>query len=314
MYNNKRITVALPAYNEEALIGKVLAAMPSFVDTVIVVDDGSTDSTVAIATSHNAIVVSHKKNSGVGASFQTGVRKALEVGSDIMVNIDADNQFNPADIVQLLDPIIEGRADFVTASRFKDRNYYPVMSKVKFYGNLFMSKFISKLTGQEFYDVSCGFRAFSKETLLKLNLYGKFTYTHETFLTLVFQDTHILEIPVKIRGTREIGKSKVASNVIAYGWRTSKIILRTYRDYMPLKLFSFVALFFMAIAMCTGGFTLYHFIGTGTFSPYKWVAFLSVATFGFSVLNVLAGFIMESLSNMRRNQEKILYFLKRASF
>lgn len=231
-----------------------------------------------------------------------------------MVNIDADNQFNPADIEQLITPIIDGKADFVSASRFKDRNYYPVMSRVKFYGNLFMSKFISKLTGQEFYDVSCGFRAFSKDTLLKLNLYGRFTYTHETFLTLVFQDTHILEIPVKIRGTREIGESKVASNVIAYGWRTSKIILRTYRDYMPFKLFSFVALIFMSIALSTGAFTMYNFIGNGTFSPYKWVAFVSAAAFGLSILNFLAGFIMESLSNMRRNQEKILYFLKRSSF
>ena len=105
--------------------------MPTYVDCVLVVNDGSTDRTAEIAKSHGAIVVSHITNRGVGASLQTGISRALESGCDILVNIDADNQFNPADIEKLINPIVESKADLVTASRFKIKEYLPKMSKMK---------------------------------------------------------------------------------------------------------------------------------------------------------------------------------------
>jgi len=314
MLNGKSISVVIPAYNEEVLIGKVLHSIPDYVDKVIVIDDGSSDRTAEIAASHNAVVVSHGVNQGVGMSLQSGINKVLELGSDIMVNIDADNQFDTRDIEKLARPIAEDKADFVTASRFKDKQLYPVMSRVKFWGNKLVSFIVSSIVGTKFYDVSCGFRAYSKDTLHRLNLHGKFTYTHETILLLNFQHARLLEIPVKVRGTREVGKSRIASNVLRYGIRTLRIILQTYRDYDPFKLFSFIGAVFLCIGIISGAFVANHYRLTGSFSPYKWAGFLAGSCLFLFVVSVLMGFIIESLSGMRRNQEKILYLLKKMNY
>jgi glycosyltransferase involved in cell wall biosynthesis len=311
MLKGKTIAVVLPAFNEEMLIGKVLQAIPAFVDSVIVVDDGSSDRTVEIAKFHNAVVISHGINRGVGMSLQSGIMRVLEIGSDIMVNIDADNQFDTADIEKIVMPITEDKADFVTASRFKDEQMYPLMSKAKLWGNKLVSVIVSTIIGTKFYDVSCGFRAYSKDTLLRLNLHGKFTYTHETILLLSFQNIRLMEVPVKVRGTREIGESRIASNIIRYGFKTLRIILQTYRDYDPFRMFTFIGGFFLVTALMSGSFVSFHFLSTGFFSPYKWVGFL----FGGSLLMfigfVLMGFVIESLSVIRKNQDKMLYYLKK---
>lgn len=313
MIKGKTVAVVIPAFNEELLIGKVLQSIPSFVDNVIVIDDGSADRTAEIALSHNAIVICHGMNRGVGMSLQSGINKVLEIGSDIMVNIDADNQFDTADIETVVMTIAEDKADFVTASRFKDKQMYPVMSKVKFWGNKLVSFIVSTIIGTKFYDVSCGFRAYSKDTLLRLNLHGKFTYTHETILLLSFQNIRLMEVPVKVRGMREIGESRIASNVIRYGFKTLRIILQTYRDYDPFSMFSFIGGFFLIAAMISGSFVACHFFSTGAFSPYKWVGFLSGGSLLVFMGFVLMGFVIESLSVIRKNQEKILYQLKKAN-
>jgi glycosyltransferase involved in cell wall biosynthesis len=310
MLNNQTIAVVVPAYNEERQIGQVIQSMPEFVDHILVIDDGSSDKTVEIAQNHGAKIVSHKKNQGVGAAFNTGVKTILNMEVDIMVNIDADGQFNPADIKKLLTPIIEKKADFVTASRFIDKAYQPKMSKVKFWGNKFMSRFISRLTKQKFYDVSCGFRAYSKETLLRLNLFGDFTYTQESFIDLAFKNMTILEVPVHVRGKREYGKSKVAANLFRYGIQTLKIIIRTFRDYKPFRLFGYLSLITFLIGLGFAVFLGSHYIEAKAFSPHKWAGFTAGFFWVITLLFLLIGFVMDMFARMRQNQEEILFQLK----
>lgn len=307
MYKGKQITVSIPALNEEENISKVLTGLPDIVDNVIVINDGSTDRTQEIAEQHDAIVVNHKVNKGVGAAFHSAVKKALEIGTDILVTIDADGQFNSNDIVKLAAPIAESTADFVTASRFKDKTLYPIMPKSKFWGNLMMSRLISKLTKQRFYDVSCGFRAYNKEALLRLNLFGQFTYTQEVFIDLAFKKMVIEEVPSKVRGVREIGKSRVASNLFRYGIQTFKIIIRTYRDYKPFTLFGILGLISLVIGLGFVGFLFTHFIQTGEFTPYKWTGFTGGFFVGISLIFFLLGFILDMFTRMRMNQEELLY-------
>ncbi len=310
MLNNKTIAVVVPAYNEEKQIGSVLDSIPDYVDKIILVDDGSQDRTSEIGRDKGAYVVSHSINKGVGSAFQTGVKKAIEQDYDIMVNIDADGQFNPDDIIKLVEPILNKSADFVTASRFKDKSLIPVMPKTKLLGNKFMSWFISKLTKQKFFDVSCGFRAYSKDTLLKLNLFGEFTYTQETFIDLAFKKATIKEIPVKVRGSREFGKSRVASNLYKYAFQTLKIILRTFRDYKPFRLFGFFSLILFMVGFGFGLFLFIHYVQTGEFSPYKWTGFTSGFFLMLSLSFLLIGFILDMFARMRVNQEEIMYHLR----
>ena len=310
------LVIALPALNESATIGTVLDSIPDTYPginkvTKLVIDDGSTDNTKVISISKGAMVISHQQNKGVGAAFQTAVKTALDLNADIMVNIDSDGQFNPTDIGKIINPIVSDEADFVTASRFIDKAMKPQMPTVKYLGNLLMSKIVSTVTKTRFYDVSCGFRAYSQETLMRLNLFGSFTYTQETFIDLAFKGLRISEIPIPVRGVREFGKSRVASNLLKYGSNTIQIILHSVIDYRPLSVFGTLALLLLIGSLGFGLFFLLHYVITGRFSPHIWAGFVSGFLFAMGVLVIALSLLGDMLSRMRLNQEEILYNQKR---
>lgn len=311
MYRDKKVFVIIPAYNEAATIGDTIKAIPPFVDTVIVVDDGSVDASATIAAEHGALVHRHARNRGVGSAFNTGIRAARELDPDIVVNMDADGQFNPADIATLIDPIIEGTAEFVTASRFKDASLTPKMSAVKIWGNKMMSRLISSMADQTFYDVSCGFRAYSREAINHLNLFGVFTYTQESFLNFAFKGVSILEVPIPVRGKRAHGKSRVASNLFKYAYYTAKIIIRTLRDYRPFRFFAGVSLALFAGGLAFAVFLAVFHAHSGSFTPHKWAGFTAGFLVLLSALSLVLGFILDMFARMRINQEQILYQLRK---
>ncbi len=310
------LVVIIPAFNEEMTISSVIRSIPMNLPGVrktdiIVVDDGSTDRTKALALEAGAQVASHHENSGVGQSYSTGVHEALTLGADIVVNIDADGQFNANDIPLLIQPILDGKAELVTASRFKDPTKTPAMPLVRLMGNRLVSLIISLIIGRRFYDVSCGFRACSRDAALHLNLTGTFTYTQEMFLDLAFKGIHVVEVPVIVRGDREYGQAKISSNLFGYAHRALRIILRAYRDYWPWKFFSTLALLCFLLATATGGWLLYWRIHSGTFSPHIWAGFVGGFFFMLGMMFTTMGMVADMLRMIRLNAEHILYFDKR---
>ncbi|UCC38801.1 MAG: glycosyltransferase family 2 protein [Candidatus Aminicenantes bacterium] len=315
----RHLVIIIPAFNEEKGIGSILDGMPKAIESiseidVIVINDGSTDNTEKIAREKGAEVITHPYNMGLGISFRRGLERALEKGADIIANIDADGQFDPQDIPGLVFPIIKGEAEVVTASRFKSADHSPEMSKTKVLGNKLMSLIISKIVRKKFHDVSCGFRAYSRDAALRMNLFGKFTYTQETFIDLASKNISIIEIPVKVRGEREFGESKIASNLFKYGFNTLRIILSAFRDYKPLRLMFFVSLFFILIGTLSGSFFLVHYIRTGAFKPHTWAGFLSFSSFILAIFMLIAGIFMEMFSRMRMNQEQLLYLARKEHY
>ena len=311
-----KLIVIIPAYNEEKTIGTVIKSIPNKINgitklEIIVVDDGGKDRTPEIARKSGALVVSHSTNKGVGAAFQTGIDKAIELKADIILNMDADGQFNPLDIPKLIQPIIAGTADMVTASRFKDKNLVPIMPLHKKIGNRLFSNLTSFLVGQKFYDTQCGFRAYSKKAALNLNLFGKFTYTQEAFIDLASKDIKIVEIPLKIRGVREFGKSKVANNVFKYGFRALDIMIKTVRDYKPLEFFGGIGFSVFSIGFVFGLFVFAHWLRTGATSPYTSMIPIGAVFLILGFLMMFLALIADMNSRIRRNQERILYELKR---
>ena len=127
------------------------------------------------------------------------------------------------------------------------------MPRIKLWGNRMMSRLISRLAGQTFHDVSCGMRCYSRRAALHLHLLGRFTYTQEVFLNLAFKQMRIVEVPIKVRGEREYGRSRVAGSLWRYALRTAQIIFRCYRDYHPLRFFGGAALLLMLPAFGFGG-------------------------------------------------------------
>lgn len=305
-----RMTVAIPALNEEATIADVIRAIPRIPGIelleVVVVDDGSRDNTVAQARQAGARVISHGTNRGVGRAFRTALNCGLDNGSDLIVTLDADGQFDPADIGLLIEPVVAGEADFATASRFLKPELIPPMPWIKKVGNRLMSRLISVLVKRRYFDVSCGMRCYSRRAAARLYLTADYTYTQEVFLSLAFRGLRIAEVPVQIK-PRSHGTSRVASNLFRYGLQTLKIIVRCYRDHKPLKMFAFLAGLLMIPALGLGIFLLAHYIMTGAFSPHKWAAFLSISLFVLALLMIHIGMIGDMLNRHRLYLEELLH-------
>lgn len=313
-----KVLIALPALDEAASIRDVLRRLPrelAGAGTVsrLVVDDGSSDRTAAIADEEGARVVRHGRTLGVGQAFHTALEQALRHGADLLVTVDADGQFDPDQIGDLIEPILAGRADFVTGTRFAAAARPDGMPATKYWGNRFVTAILRWVTGRRLTDVSCGFRAYSREALYHLNLFGKFTYTQETILDLSFKGLRLAEVPVSVRyfpGRR----SRVAGSVRRYGVNALKIITRTARDFKPMRFFGWLGAATFLLGLTLDGWLFAYFLRNGSFSPYKFVGFVGVT---FNVAGILIfglALFADMLDRMRVNQERLLYYQRRALF
>lgn len=313
-----KLVVVIPALDEEHTIADVIKRVPSRIDGVssveiLVIDDGSTDATANRAKLAGAEVISHHRNMGVGVAFSTGIRAALRNGADFVVNMDGDGQFDPEDIPKLLEPILHSDAGFVTCTRFADPKLAPRMPLIKRWGNRMMTRLINRLAWRsKFTDVSCGFRAYTRDTLLRLNLLGDFTYTQETFLNLAAQRVTMAEVPLRIRGTREFGRSRVAGSIPKYVAHTIPIIFRTLRDLRPLLFFGTIACIVLDLGFAMGGFVFLHWLDTGHTSPYRSVLIGSAVMILLGFLLVVIALIADMLKSQRRLLEEMLYLSRKA--
>ncbi len=314
-----KLIIYIPALNEEKRIGTTLQSLPKKLKGIdeiqyLVVDDGSKDKTIEIAEKHKAIVFSHSINKGVGAAFHSGVEQSLKMGADIMLSIDADGQFDVNDIPMLLQPILDGDADFTTGNRFHKEGDRPeFMSPVKYWGNRQIAKLVSRVAGKQIRDVACGFRAYNRETLLNLNLIGKFTYTQETILDLSYKEFQLVEVPISVKYFED-RISRVANSIIRYAINTFLIIFRSYRDYRPLSFFGIAGIFIFLLGLGFDVFIFWHWTQTGTFSPYKAFGFLGGLLNLLGALTILMAILADMFDRQRITQEKILYFLKKERY
>lgn len=315
----QKLCVIIPALNEEKTIAGVVRGIPHGIQgisaiEVIVIDDGSTDKTSTLARTSGAVVIRHKHNLGLGSAFRTGLEEALRRGADIVVNMDSDGQFNPQDIPALITLIQNGMADFVTATRFAKPEYLPDMPYIKLLGNRWMTRIINFLTAKDFTDVSCGFRAYSRETALRLTLFGHFTYTQESFIDLSFKNVSMAEVPLRVRGEREHGRSRVASSLVRYGIKSATIIFRAARDYQPIYFFGLPGAVTFLLGILSGIFLLVHYLNTGQTYPYRSLVQIS------GIL-IIVGFLLLFISLLadmqHRNRVLIdenLYFARKRAF
>jgi glycosyltransferase involved in cell wall biosynthesis len=319
MSEKLRMVVIIPAYNEQPTVADVIKKIPREIEGIgsihtVVIDDGSTDETARVAREAGAEVYSFNKNKGLGAAFRQGVKVALSKGADIIVNIDGDGQFNPQHISRLIEPLIKGQADMSTASRFADPKLIPEMPWIKKWGNKRMAHLINRLCDLDLHDVSCGFRAYSRDAALRVTLLGGHTYTHEIILDLAYRGLKIVEVPIEVIGVRKSGKSKVANNVIKYGWHSALIVLKSLRDYRPMRFFGSISLVLLVLALLCGGFVLYHYLQTGSFSPYIFVAFFA-GGFGFaSLLSYITALLAGMIDRLRILQDEQLFLLRKQEY
>jgi glycosyltransferase involved in cell wall biosynthesis len=315
-----KLVVTIPALNEEKTIAQVVRGVPRDIPgidevEVIVVNDGSSDNTPIEAADAGAIVINLPGGGGLGVVFRTGFEHAMRRGADFIVNIDGDGQFNPADIAKLIRPLLDDQADFVTCSRFADPALRPQMPMVKYLGNLAVTRMINWVCGgTSFTDVSCGFRGFNREAAYRLTLFGRFTYTQETFIDLFAKGVRIIEVPLKVRGVREHGKSRIARSIFKYASNSFPIILRAMRDIQPLKFFGGIAMFLALIGVLSGGFMAGWYLWHRKTGPFTSLIPISgiFLTLGF-LLGVLA-LLADMLGRHRRISEELLYLARKRTY
>ncbi|MAG50561.1 glycosyl transferase family 2 [archaeon] len=313
---NKKIVVIIPALNEENTLGFVIRDIKKIVKDaeIIVVNDGSRDNTVNVALEAGATkVISHKRNKGLGVAFKTGINNALKIGADIIVSIDADGQFNPEDIPRLIQPILDEKSDMVTCSRFLHKKYLPKMPLIKRFGNKLFTKLVNIITRRRYTDTQCGFRAYSRKAALSMTLFGEYTYTQEVFIDLISRGFRIIEVPCEVKGQRK-GKSKLINNVFSYGVKALLIILRTMRDYQPLKFFGFIGLVVFLVGFTSSLVLSIRWLIIHQIYPYMFLVYINVILLFFGFLLIILAFLADMFDRQRKLQEEILFRLKKEEF
>jgi glycosyltransferase involved in cell wall biosynthesis len=310
-----KISLIIPAFNEEETIAEVIKSIPSSIAgvstiSVIVINDGSTDLTAQKAREAGARVVSNDRNCGLAFTFRKGLETALEMGADIIVNTDADNQYDQAEIPQLIQPILDGRADMVMGSRFNGK--IESMPFKKKFGNQLATWIVGEVSGLKISDGQTGFRAFTREAAMRLNLFSHFTYTQESILEAADKRFRVVEIPCTFR--KRADKNRLFSGVFNYASRAASTLLVGYVTYRPLRAFGIAGGAILAAGLLAGGFVLRHYTLTGLVSPHLPMAVLSVALMIIGTQVAALGLIGEAIKHQRMIQERVLYELRRKRF
>lgn len=304
------ILVAVPALNEEATIPGVLAGIPRDIDghpvSVLVVDDGSTDGTAEIASAAGAFVISHGRNMGLGSAFRTMLGFAREGGYHFLATIDADGQFDPAQLPLLAAPVLSGRYDFATASRFADPSLTPRMPRLKRMGNRWVARLVSRLSGMNVRDATCGYRFYGPRALDKVSCLSRFTYTQEVVIDLAMKGMRMREVPLAIRGERASGKSRIAGNLWRYAMLSTEAMYSVAHGHSPWRVYGGPALFLMGLGVLMDLFVLAHWIATGRVTPYAGIGIGGLFVITFGILLLLFASVADIGSSNRKLLESLL--------
>ena len=241
-----RLVVQIPCLNEEETLPTVLESIPKKIPgiddiIILVIDDGSTDRTVEVAESMGVThFVRHARNQGLGRSFHDGVQRALELGADIVVNTDGDNQYPQERITDLVQPIVNGQADIVIA----DRQVHLVehFSKGKIMLQKLGSRIVNRAAGTDLPDAASGFRAYSRDSLMVLNTITRFSYCMETIIQAGNKKLKCVSVPVLTNPkTRE---SRLFKSTRQHVMKSAGAIIRAYIMYKPYIIFTALAVLF----------------------------------------------------------------------
>jgi len=310
-----KLVVQVPCLNEEETLPLVLQSIPQEIPgideiIVLVIDDGSTDRTVEVAREHGVThFVRHARNRGLGRSFHDGVQRALELGADIVVNTDGDNQYPQERISDLVQPILRGEAEIVIA----DRQVHLVehFSKSKIALQKFGSSIVNRAAGTDLPDAASGFRAYSREALMLLNTITRFSYCMETIIQAGNKSLKIASVPVVTNPkTRE---SRLFKSTKEHVFKSGMAIVRAYIMYKPYAIFGGLAALFLAAGLAPfiryAALQLSHSPGSHIQSLLVGAVFVMM-----SFLSVMLGVISDLIRTNRILIEDTLEHTKKMRF
>lgn len=310
-----KLVVQVPCLNEEETLPLVLATIPTVIPgideiVVVVIDDGSSDRTIEVAQAHGVSeIVRHHRNQGLARSFTDGVNHALALGADIVVNTDGDNQYPQERITDLVQPILRGEADIVVADRQVGliEHFSPTKKALQRFG----SQVVNVAARTELPDAASGFRAYSRESLMRLNTVTRFSYCMETIIQAGNKSLAITSIPVRTNPkTRE---SRLFSSTRQHVFRSGAAIVRAYVMYRPYVIFGLMAALFGGLGIAP--FVRYAVLAaTGDGGGHVQSLLVGAALVVMSSLCGMLGIVSDLIRTNRALIEANLEHTKRARF
>ena len=307
-----KLIIQIPCFNEEQTLPVTLGDLPREIRGIdviefLIIDDGSTDRTVETARDlgiHHIVRFPH--NRGLAFAFKAGLDACIHLGADVIVNTDGDNQYRGDDVRQLVGPILAGDADMVIGDRQTDNipHFGFIKKKLQKLG----SAVVRQVSGTEVPDTTSGFRAYSREAALRLNLVSEFTYTLETIIQAGQRKMAVASVPVR---TNEVTRpSRLFKGIFQYVRRSIGTILRIYMMYRPLAVFMWLGGAVLLAGVLLGArFLFYYFTGGG--SGHVQSVVLAAALLIIGVQVVVMGLLADLIGDSRKLTEDVLVRVKR---
>lgn len=310
-----KLIIQIPCLNESATLGVTLADLPREVPGFasvewLIIDDGSTDDTATVARRLGVDhVVRHPVNRGLAAAFMTGIDACLRLGADVIVNTDADNQYNAADIPALTAPIIGGAADMVIGARPIDETEHFSWIKKRLQRLGSWAVRVASKTDVE--DAPSGFRAISRETAMRLNVFNRYTYTLETIIQAGQSNLRIASVPIRTNG--DLRPSRLVKSISSYVRRSLVTILRVFVIYRPL--FSFLVLgALLAIPGLLIGLRFLYYFFTGSGEGHVQSLILASLLLTLAALAGMCGVLADLTATNRKLLEKAIQHVARKDY
>ena len=261
-----KLVIQIPCYNEEKTLPVSLADLPkeiSGIDVIetLIIDDGSTDDTQNVARQAGVNhIVSFSRNRGLAKAFMAGIEKSLEVGADIIVNTDADNQYRADDIPLLVEPILSQKADFVVGQRpISEIEHFSRLKKILQKLGSWVVRVASKT---DIPDAPSGFRAMNREAAKRLHVFSEYTYTLETIIQAGQKGFAVASVPV--RTNKDMRESRLVKSIRSYVARSISTIIRVFMTYKPFRFFAVPGATCFILGFLLGArFIYFYMVGDG---------------------------------------------------
>ena len=310
-----KLIIQIPCYNEAETLEIALNDLPKKIDGIyeieyLIINDGSKDATIEVAKKWGVhYVVNFKRNKGLAKGFMAGLDACLRNGADIIVNTDADNQYDGADIEKLVRPILEGKTDIVIGERPIDdtEHFSPLKKKLQHFG----SYVVRKASKSDIPDAPSGFRAYSREAAMRMNVINEYTYTLETIVQA--GRTKIAQTSVPIKTNPELRKSRLFNSMFGYVKKSMLTILRAFMMYKPMRFFNTVGAIIMTCGVALGiRFLVYLFIGEGTGHIQSLILTSMLILVGFQTF--LIGLQADLIAANRKLIEDVQYHVRKMDY
>lgn len=310
-----KLIVQIPCYNEEATLPAVIADLPRELPGVdqieyLVIDDGSSDNTVAVA---RRLRVHHihtlGRNRGLAGAFLAGIAQCLDLGADIIVNTDGDNQYDAGNVRDLIAPILAGRLDMVIGVRpLAQIDHFSRRKKLL---QRLGSRVVRQFSGTDIPDTTSGFRAYSAEAAMRLHVFNSYTYTLETIIQAGHSDIRIGHVPIRVNP--KMRESHLISSIRRYIWCSAWTIVRSYIIYKPLRTFCYAAAppALVGMTLCLR-FMHYYRLGDGAGHVQSLV--LATIVLILSFLMIVLGVLADLVGTNRRLIQEAIFLQRRSMY